>query len=375
MVRTNINELAQQRFIATPKLLLYGEKYKDLSGNAFKTYVALYDRFTLSVKNNWIDEDNNVYFVYDLKDLEEITCIKESALRTARQQLKDVGLIEEVSTGRNNRIYLSLPIPKDEEEAKFIITEQDSDDLKDTSKMTEEEKHKIAENLKGNKNSQKTDDTGKSSIAVETAQQQQSTENGKQTILENQVSEPSKSSTNDTDLNEPDKDLKDNKESKGNYEYENDFFENGLNNLKDDHEENSKLIKQAIEENSLEALYGKYIVENMVKYSFGSFETFNLYINKLLIAHKQVEEEENFSFCLDLMFTPYYENYQKELSRTFYKVIQQQRQGKVKSFNNYLFISLKSSLSYMSKQIKEDRAERNTPSDSEFDDVVNYKYE
>ena len=50
MVRTNINELAQQRFIATPKLLLYGEKYKDLSGNAFKTYVALYDRFTLSVK-------------------------------------------------------------------------------------------------------------------------------------------------------------------------------------------------------------------------------------------------------------------------------------------------------------------------------------
>ena len=164
MVRTNINELAQQRFIATPKLLLYGEKYKDLSGNAFKTYVALYDRFTLSVKNNWIDEDNNVYFVYDLKDLEEITCIKESALRTARQQLKNVGLIEEVSTGRNNRIYLSLPIPKDEEEAKFIITEQDSDDLKDTSKMTEEEKRKIAENLKGNKNSQKTDDTGKSSI-------------------------------------------------------------------------------------------------------------------------------------------------------------------------------------------------------------------
>lgn len=375
MVRTNINELAQQRFIATPKLLLYGEKYKDLSGNAFKTYVALYDRFTLSVKNNWIDEDNNVYFVYDLKDLEEITCIKESALRTARQQLKNVGLIEEVSTGRNNRIYLSLPIPKDEEEAKFIITEQDSDDLKDTSKMTEEEKRKIAENLKGNKNSQKTDDTGKSSIAVETAQQQQSTENGKQTILENQVSEPSKSSTNDTELNEPHKDLKDNKESKGNYEYENDFFENGLNNLKDDHEENSKLIKQAIEENSLEALYGKYIVENMVKYSFGSFETFNLYINKLLIAHKQVEEEENFGFCLDPIFTPYYENYQKELSRTFYKVIQQQRQGKVKSFNNYLFISLKSSLSYMSKQIKKDPAERNTPSDSEFDDIVNYKYE
>ena len=375
MVRTNINELAQQRFIATPKLLLYGEKYKDLSGNAFKTYVALYDRFTLSVKNNWIDEDNNVYFVYDLKDLEEITCIKESALRTARQQLKNVGLIEEVSTGRNNRIYLSLPIPKDEEEAKFIITEQDSDDLKDTSKMTEEEKRKIAENLKGNKNSQKTDDTGKSSIAVETAQQQQSTENGKQTILENQVSEPSKSSTNDTELNEPHKDLKDNKESKGNYEHENDFFEKGLNSLKDDHEENSKLIKQAIEENSLEALYGKYIVENMVKYSFGSFETFNLYINKLLIAHKQVEEEENFSFCLDLMFTPYYENYQKELSRTFYKVIQQQRQGKVKSFNNYLFISLKSSLGYISKQIKKDQIERNAPSDSEFDIVMNYKYE
>ena len=333
MSRTNIKDLAQQRFIATPKLLLYGEKYKHLSGNAFKTYVALYDRFTLSVKNNWIDEDNNIYFVYDLKELEEITCIKENALRTARKQLKEVGLIEEVATGRNNRIYLSLPIPKDEEEAKFIITEQDSEDLKDTSKLTEEEKQKIAENLKGNQNSRKTDDTGKSSIAVEKPSSQHYDNYKKQTILENQVSETSKSSTNDTELSEPNKDFKDIKES---YDEQNTNIEKSFNSKNPEQEES--LIEQFITEEHLDELFGEEVIRAMKVYSYKNYDTFKVYVDKLVFAMRSVEKETNKD-----LFTINEFALHDELARTFRRVIKQYKAGKVKKdVNSYLFISLKS---------------------------------
>ena len=190
MTRTNIKELAKQRFIAVPKLLLYGEEYKALSGNAFKTYIALYDRFTLSIKNGWVDEENNVYFVYDLEELSEITCIGKTALRNARKQLKEIGLLEEVNTGRNNRIYLAIPQPKDEAEAKYIIT--DEEDFEDTSKVSKEERKLKSEQLQGNKNARKTDESTKRNfdrLSPSNQQQENNEKSEKRTKVQNVTSD------------------------------------------------------------------------------------------------------------------------------------------------------------------------------------------
>lgn len=344
MTRINIKDLAQQRFIATPKLLLYGENYKSLSGNAFKTYVALYDRFTLSVKNNWVDEKNNVYFVYDLKELEEITCIGERALRTARKELRKADLLEEENTGRNYKLYLSMPVPKNEKEAKFIITEQNPEHLKDTSKMNEKEKEKISKNLKGNQNSKKTDDTAQRSIAVETLSEQYSPINQKQTILHNAVSDNAQRSTNDTVLNDTQfKDIKDNKETK--YENQNTLLENGILKNENDLETSKELINEYIDNEGIEVIYGNPIIRNFKKYSHGDFITFKTFYEKLFFATKAIEEEQKVSIMLDEPITAYGEEYQIELSRAFWRAIQQHKANKIKTdFNNYLFGVFKQTL-------------------------------
>src|SRR5699024_11853207 len=64
------------------------------------------------------------------------------------------------------RLYLSLPAPKNEEEAKYII--DDNKTFEDTSSWSDEERKAKSDAMKKNNNADKTSDTGKSSVASET---------------------------------------------------------------------------------------------------------------------------------------------------------------------------------------------------------------
>lgn len=187
--------------------------------------------------------------------------------------------------------------------------------------------------MKGNKNSQKTDDTVISSIAVEKPSHQHSVNVEKQAKLGNQVSETSKSSTNDTELNEPNKDLKDNKESE--YDLQNNQLEISLQKNKTPETENS-LIENYINEYSLSELFGQRIIENMKIYSFSDFKTFKVFTDKLLYSLQSVEKERKKTYL-----TIHSEQLHDELAKTFNKVIRQHKQGKVQELNDYLFVSFK----------------------------------
>lgn len=329
MTRTNIKDLAKQKFISIPKLLLYGEEYKNLSGNSFKTYVALYDRFTLSVKNGWTDEDNNVYFVYDLEDLSQLTGIGKTALTSARQQLKEVGLLEEVYTGRNNRLYLGLPIPKNESEANYIITE--NNDVKDTSKISEEERALRSNKAKNNQNAKKTDDSSKRTIVRKNPSNQQSDNNQKQTIVQNKLSDSLKRTTSNTNLMKLSKDIKDIK-------HQADFQNQQITNQFSKHEKDTEqeLIEQYVEENQLVSAYGQQTIQLVKNYSFSDLEKFKVYIDKFYFGWKSAEKDTG------IKINPYEKAaLHDELASTFKRVIIQFKQGKTKNINNYLYISLK----------------------------------
>lgn len=342
MTRTNIKELAKQRFIAVPKLLLYGEEYKALSGNAFKTYIALYDRFTLSIKNGWVDEENNVYFVYDLEELSEITCIGKTALRNARKQLKEIGLLEEVNTGRNNRIYLAIPQPKDEAEAKYIIT--DEEDFEDTSKVSKEERKLKSEQLQGNKNARKTDESTKRNfdrLSPSNQQQENNEKSEKRTKVQNVTSDSSKRTTSDNELMKLNKDIKDIKDS------QNAIIKQSFDSHSEKNEE--QLIDDIIDNEHLVDFYGSRVVEAIKTYSFKSLETFKVYINKLEFSLKSVEKEKELS-----LNTIDNEAVHDELYKTFKRVILQYKKGEVNNINNYLFSSFKKVFeSYADMQINE----------------------
>ncbi|MGH2105141.1 replication initiator protein A [Aerococcus urinaeequi] len=324
MTRTNINELASQRFIAVPKLLLYGKNYQNLSGSAFKIYVALYDRFTLSVKNGWIDKDKNVYFVYDLEELSKITCIGKRAIQTARKQLKEVGLLEEVTTGRNNRLYLSIPKPANDDEAEYIMTAENQE-LKDTSKLTEEEIEKQLNNLFNHS------DSAKRNIAEETPQPSGFEKVENTAIVQNATSDSAQCTTSDTNLMKLSKDIKDIKHQA---DFQNQQIANQFSKHEKDNEQ--ELIEQYVEENELVSAYGQQTIQLVKNYSFSDLEQFKVYIDKFYFGWKSAEKDT------DIKINPYEKAaLHDELASTFKRVIIQYKQGKTKNINNYLYISLK----------------------------------
>ena len=102
------------RFYALPKVLFENPIYEDMRLDAKVAYAMLKDRLDLSFKNNWIDEDGNIYLVYSNSNLMKILSCSKSTLLRIKKQLTEYGLIHEVqqSTSKSgnlaNRIYLGL---------------------------------------------------------------------------------------------------------------------------------------------------------------------------------------------------------------------------------------------------------------------------
>ena len=102
------------RFYALPKVLFENPIYEDMRLDAKVAYAMLKDRLDLSFKNNWIDEDGNIYLVYSNSNLMKILNCSKSTLLRIKKQLTEYGLIHEVqqSTSKSgnlaNRIYLGL---------------------------------------------------------------------------------------------------------------------------------------------------------------------------------------------------------------------------------------------------------------------------
>ena len=97
-----------ERFFRVPKLLFESELYKKMSAESKLLYAILKDRFELSVKNNWIDADGNIYFIFTVEEIGEMLgCGKDKVIKL-KKELKKYDLLEEVRQGLNkpNLIYL-----------------------------------------------------------------------------------------------------------------------------------------------------------------------------------------------------------------------------------------------------------------------------
>ena len=101
-----------ERFYALPKILFESDYYKEMRLDAKVAYAFLKDRLSLSLKNNWIDEDGYIFLVYSNSNLMEILNCSKSTLLRIKKELVKFGLIREVqqSTSKSgnlaNRIYL-----------------------------------------------------------------------------------------------------------------------------------------------------------------------------------------------------------------------------------------------------------------------------
>lgn len=99
-----------EQFYRLPKVFFTSEKYKDMKLESKTAYAILRDRFELSLKNGWIDEKQNVYFVFTIAALQEILGCGNKKVIAIKRDLADFDLLEEVRQGlsKPNRLYLGV---------------------------------------------------------------------------------------------------------------------------------------------------------------------------------------------------------------------------------------------------------------------------
>ncbi|MFT8726350.1 replication initiator protein A [Liquorilactobacillus nagelii] len=102
-------------FFQFPKVLMYGEQYKHLSNDAKLAYMVLKDRLEYSLRNHWVDEDGNIYFVYTNAELMELFNSSEKTVIKIKKELEGLNLLRQKrmvfqpKAGKQlpNRLYLA----------------------------------------------------------------------------------------------------------------------------------------------------------------------------------------------------------------------------------------------------------------------------
>ena len=95
-------------YVQVNKLLLYDPTYNNLSSTAKVLYIFLFDRYTLSVKNDFKDQSNNIYIFFTNAEICRLLhCEHNKATKTLRE-LEAFGLIarKKQGQGKPDRIYV-----------------------------------------------------------------------------------------------------------------------------------------------------------------------------------------------------------------------------------------------------------------------------
>lgn len=127
----NIREEAAQRFYRLPKVFFTNESYKKISNDAKIAFAILQDRLDLSIRNEWFDEEGNIYFLYGNQQLAEIlNCSKPTVIKI-KKELHHVALLEEKRMGlsQSNRLYLLKPVAEIADVKSIVHSESEAESL------------------------------------------------------------------------------------------------------------------------------------------------------------------------------------------------------------------------------------------------------
>ena len=79
-------EAEQFTFYRVPKILFKDQKFKKLSSDAKLLYGLMLDRMSLSIKNNWLDEQGRVYIYYTVENImEDLGCAREKCSKVVAE--------------------------------------------------------------------------------------------------------------------------------------------------------------------------------------------------------------------------------------------------------------------------------------------------
>lgn len=89
----------QYSFIRIPKAMMTEDVFAPLSVEAKILYGLLLDKMGTAVKNQWLDEENKAYVIYQITDIMEDMNISKKKAIASLKELEEVGLVEKKLKG------------------------------------------------------------------------------------------------------------------------------------------------------------------------------------------------------------------------------------------------------------------------------------
>ena len=122
MERTyRVSDVVGSEFLRLPLSLLANPKYKQMSLEAKFIYSLLLNRLTLSQRNGWINENNEVYLIYTRQEASDVLNITYKKSIAAFKELIQNGLLHEQRQGLGapNLLYVLKAELTDEDATEF----------------------------------------------------------------------------------------------------------------------------------------------------------------------------------------------------------------------------------------------------------------
>ena len=159
---------SQNAFFRLPRALYEKECFRGLSNDAKTLYALMLDRMSLSLANQWLDEDGKVYINYSLEDImTTLNCGKTKAVALLKELDSEsgIGLIEKKNMGiaKASVFYVMNFICEDEtteekqgldssEERAGIASAEEDAVFNNRTHACPENEHDRVQNLNPNKN-------------------------------------------------------------------------------------------------------------------------------------------------------------------------------------------------------------------------------
>lgn len=161
-------QASQNAFFRLPRALYEKECFRGLSNDAKTLYALMLDRMSLSLANQWLDEDGKVYINYSLEDImTTLNCGKTKAVALLKELDSEsgIGLIEKKNMGiaKASVFYVMNFICEDEtaeekqgldssEERAGIVSAEEDAVFNNRTHACPENEHDRVQNLNPNKN-------------------------------------------------------------------------------------------------------------------------------------------------------------------------------------------------------------------------------
>ena len=161
----------QYTFLRIPKNIITDKTFVGLSLPAKLLYGLLLDRMSLSMKNKWLDDENRVYIIYQIKEIMNDLSLSEKMAIKHLKELEEFGLVEKRRRGFGlpSILYVKNFIVPDESEKEY--TKSDENDIDQGESAPENTSQSQEINRTVDLGSSRTVETGRSRTAQKEVQE------------------------------------------------------------------------------------------------------------------------------------------------------------------------------------------------------------